>query len=227
MNLARLEVLCSEGRNLALLPHCAIQAYPYRAGERAESTACTLRSKAMRPVSQTVDDSRANARSRCRSRSAIFGGRTRIPFTMEPYGKFQTPHNSESREPIPFKFSHYVHTERHCQIPKLGTNYPQGYRGFQETPNNFLKISVPWLSEPSCLGPPCQNVLRVSMFSTSLPNLVTLTRRAAEKNGVLQEFLTPNISVPPNRIFVQRRISNMVYLLYAREELLGNSQGGF
>jgi hypothetical protein len=65
------------------------------------------------------------------------------------------------------------------------------------------------------------------MFSTSLPNLVTLTRRAAEKNGVLQQFLTPNISVPPNRIFVQRRISNMVYLLYAREELLGNSQGGF
>jgi hypothetical protein len=91
VNLARLEVLCSEGRNLALLPHCAIQAYPYRAGERAESTACTLRSKAMRPVSQTVDDSRANARSRCRSRSAIFGGRTRIPFTMEPYGKLQTP----------------------------------------------------------------------------------------------------------------------------------------
>ena len=54
--------------------------------------------------------------------------------------EISNPHNSESREPIPFKFSHYVPTVGSCEIPKFETSHHQGYRDFPETPKNFLKI---------------------------------------------------------------------------------------
>jgi hypothetical protein len=96
-----------------------------------------------------------------------------------------------------------------CKHSKFETNYSQGHRGFPETPNNFLKIRVPWRPEPSCLGPPCQNVLRVSMFSTSLPNLVALTRPGGREKWGAPKIFDPKYFRSPSKNF--RTTSNFKY----------------
>jgi hypothetical protein len=130
----------------------------------------------------------------------MFGRCTQIPFTMGPYGKLQTPVTPDPLNRSRSNFHTMFRPWGPANTRSLKRITLKGIGDFQKPRNNFLKIRVPWRPEPTCLGPPCQNVLRVSMFSTSLPNLVALTRRAAEKNGVPQKCFDPKYFRSPRKI---------------------------
>jgi hypothetical protein len=110
-------------------------------GERASSLYCLHTTEQSHTLS-IADDRRQP--SECSLAMPISLGNLRRTHANSVHNgalwETSNPRNSGSLEPIPFKFSHYVQTERHCKMPKLGTNYPQGFRGFPQTSNNFLKL---------------------------------------------------------------------------------------